>query len=107
MAMSPTSKHANSASPVHPWDKDYENTAFSPVYEPLWRLLEAFLGRVPVHTVLDFGCGDGAYARLMAATGLQVTGIDISATAIAKAATRQLPGCTFIRRAEEKAPFSS
>jgi len=69
---------------VNPWDKDYECTELSPIYEALWSMLRAFLQSVPVKTVLDFGCGDGNYSFLMKEMGLQVTGIDVSARAIEK-----------------------
>jgi len=81
----------------HSWDEDYENDGYSPVYEPLWRMLETFLESVPAGTVLDFGCGDGAYARLMGEKRLRVTGIDISEKAVQKARTRECPQCVFIR----------
>lgn len=44
-------------------------------------------GRTP-GTALDVGCGAGAEAIQLAATGWQVTGVDISAGALAHAATR-------------------
>ena len=31
----------------HSWDGDYENREYSPVYEPLWRMLETFLVERP------------------------------------------------------------
>ena len=81
----------------HSWDGDYETREYSPVYVPLWRMLEAFLGNAPSETVLDFGCGDGTYACLMGEKGRQVTGIDISEKAIQKAGTRKCEKCIFIR----------
>ena len=69
----------------NPWDKDYEGNQLAPIYEPLWKMLQAFLKSVPVNTVLDFGCGDGNYAFLMNEAGFDVTGIDASAKAIGKA----------------------
>lgn len=39
--------------------------------------------RVPASgKLLELGCGEGHYARRLAATGYQVTGVDISATAV-------------------------
>jgi SAM-dependent methyltransferase len=81
----------------HSWDKDYENAGYSPVYEPLWRMLESFIESVSAETVLDFGCGDGAYADLMAEKRLWVTGIDVSGKAIEKARSRKCSQCVFIR----------
>lgn len=83
---------------ANPWDKEYEDTGFSPVYEPLWNMLQSFLDCVPNNTVLDFGCGDGTYACLMAKRGSTVTGIDISEIAVTKAKTRGCPQCSFLTR---------
>lgn len=80
-----------------PWDKEHDRDADSPIYEPLWQMLHTFLKYLSVETVLDFGCGDGAYASLMAEEGLQITGIDLSEKAIQKANARQCHGGTFIR----------
>lgn len=44
--------------------------------------------------LLDMGCGRGRHARLFAAQGLNVTGIDLSAESIADA-RRGCPGATF------------
>jgi SAM-dependent methyltransferase len=71
----------------NPWDKDYEGAQLSPIYEPLWHMLQMFLQSVPFKKVLDFGCGDGRYSFLMKEEGFQVTGIDISPRAIEKAIT--------------------
>jgi|GEM_PF-4913768 len=79
------------------WDKDYENTDLSPVYDPLWEMLQSFLERVPAGRVLDFGCGDGPYACLIADQGFKVAGIDISNVAINKAASRGCRHCSFVR----------
>lgn len=97
MTMSPDPIRSNPMPPVNPWDKDYENTAFSLIYEPLWYMLQSFLDGVGRNTVLDFGCGDGTYACLMAERGSKVMGIDISEAAIKKAATRRCPQCSFIK----------
>jgi hypothetical protein len=52
--------YRSDALPVaNPWDRDYQNAEFSLIYEPLWRMLQAFLAAAPGHAVLDFGCGDG------------------------------------------------
>lgn len=89
------------ANSVNPWDKDYEESKSTPIYEPLWSMLQQFLHRVPVKTILDFGCGDGAYSVLMTKEGFDVTGIDISVKAIEKAKSykNENPGgkCSFIR----------
>ena len=74
---------------LSPWDKDYEGSQFSPIYEPLWHMLQMFLQSIQAKSVLDFGCGDGNYSFLMKEEGLQVTGIDISTRAIKKAITHK------------------
>ena len=70
---------------LNPWDKVYNDTQLSPIYDPLWDMLRKFLQSVPLKTALDFGCGDGNYSFLMKDEGLHVTGIDISTRAIEKA----------------------
>lgn len=86
---------------LSPWDTDYKGTEPSPVYEPLWHMLQQFLGDFPATSVLDFGCGDGNYAYLMAEEGLRVTGVDISLRAVEKAvalgSARTNGRCRFMR----------
>lgn len=82
-------------STAHAWDHEYEDTRVSPVYEPLWHMLQSFLGSVPASTVLEFGCGDGTYACQMSKMGIRITGIDISGNAIKKATARKCSNCTF------------
>ena len=82
---------------ANPWDGDYRTADCSPVYEPLWDMLHSFLDHASSNNVLDFGCGDGTYACLMADRGYKVTGIDISETAVSKATTRGCPRCSFIK----------
>jgi SAM-dependent methyltransferase len=65
--------------------------------ETLVRLVES--GRVLPCRTVDFGCGAGNYAVWLATQGFDVTGIDISPSAIAlarKTAERQGVSCTFI-----------
>ncbi len=44
-----------------------------------------FLPNLVGHSVLDLGCGEGYYSRLLARMGAKVTGIDLSAKMIAAA----------------------
>ncbi len=89
------------AKSVNPWDKDYGGSKSTPIYESLWSMLQQVLHRTPVKTILDFGCGDGAYSVLMSKEGLTVAGIDISAKAIEKARSNNNGNsdgnCSFIR----------
>jgi SAM-dependent methyltransferase len=67
------------------WDDKYKGDQLEPIYEPLWQRLQLFLEKVPVKTILDFGCGDGNYSFLLGNNGFDVFGIDISTNAIKKA----------------------
>lgn len=54
------------------------------------------IGRWKPRSLIEFGCGLGYYTRMIDAFGVDVTGVDISETAIAKA--RELwPGVKFER----------
>jgi SAM-dependent methyltransferase len=61
--------------------------------------------RAPVRTVLDFGCGRGGWVPVLERVfpGARLTGVDISATAIARA-TADLPRHRFERFDGERAP---
>ncbi len=65
--------------------------------DALVRLVES--GKLLPCRTIDFGCGAGNYAVWLARQGFEVTGIDISPSAIdlaRKNAGRQGVGCTFI-----------
>jgi ubiquinone/menaquinone biosynthesis C-methylase UbiE len=56
---------------------------FYTVVESSWRCYESILQSLCTgKTVLEYGCGPGSYAFFMAKLRAQVTGIDISVTAI-------------------------
>lgn len=76
----------------NPWDNDYANNQLKPIYEPLYEMLQSFLQSFSIHSVLDFGCGDGNYSFLIGCNGIEVTGIDISKNAI-EMATRYKDSC--------------
>ena len=81
----------------NPWDTDYKDTRPNPVYTPLWQMLEQFLQTLPGKSLLDFGCGDGNYSRLMMEKGFKVTGIDVSGKAIENALANTGNTVEFIR----------
>jgi SAM-dependent methyltransferase len=65
--------------------------------EALVRLVES--GKLLPCRTIDFGCGAGNYAVWLARQGFEVTGIDISPSAIdlaRKNAAKQGVGCTFV-----------
>ncbi|MBL9086216.1 MAG: class I SAM-dependent methyltransferase [Planctomycetia bacterium] len=60
--------------------------------------------------VRDLGCGDGRYARALAARGCRVTGVDVSETLLAEARRRSpgLPGTpTYVRADMRALPFAA
>jgi SAM-dependent methyltransferase len=56
------------------------------------------LGCRPGDRVLDVGCGQGAFCRVLAAQGLDVTGLDASSELIAAARRRAEPAVSSARR---------
>lgn len=54
--------------------------------------------------VLDLGCGAGRHAKRLAAHGLRVTGMDLSASSILEASRFERPGLRF-RRYDMRRPF--
>ena len=68
------------------------------------RLLE-LLGDVSGREVLDAGCGDGYLARVLAARGARVTGIDLSPQLIENARARDSTGVIGYRVADLSAPL--
>lgn len=55
-------------------------------YAPLKETLLSELANLSVQTVVDLGCGEGDYTQAMADAGYTVIGIDLSKTAIKRAA---------------------
>jgi SAM-dependent methyltransferase len=58
------------------------------------------LGLEPGHHVLDVGCGPGRHAHELAARGIAVTGIDISARFVALARESTVPDASAVARFE-------
>lgn len=79
------------------WYEDwFDQDAYELVYrnrneregEPVIDLLERVVQPTPGSAVLDVACGRGRHARILARRGYNVTGIDLSAHAIAQAQAR-------------------
>lgn len=68
-----------------PWDVAYEGTPTWDTGRPQGAVLRLLEAGLIVGRVLDAGCGTGEHARLIAAAGHPVVGIDVSSLAIAKA----------------------
>jgi 2-polyprenyl-3-methyl-5-hydroxy-6-metoxy-1,4-benzoquinol methylase len=64
----------------------------------------ALIGRVPHGRLLELGCAEGHFTRLLLGLGAEVTAIDLSALAVARARQRA-PGATYhCLRIEELPP---
>ncbi len=74
----------------HEFDKPYWEEHWRQAYHPgvVNPYLEREIGGLAPGTALDAGCGEGAEASWLASQGWQVTGADISAEALARAAGR-------------------
>lgn len=73
-------------------------------YEILPSLLE-LIGDLTGKTVLDAGCGEGYLARVLAARGAQVTGIDISPALIGQARLKDADNLIDYRVADLSGPL--
>ncbi|MDQ6658546.1 MAG: methyltransferase domain-containing protein [Actinomycetota bacterium] len=69
------------------WDERYRSTEQIWSGNPNRRLIEQATDLDP-GTALDVGCGEGADAMWLAQRGWQVTGLDVSAVALARGAAR-------------------
>lgn len=70
--------------PADFWEQRYSGTDQSWSGSPNYSLVDVVAGLAPGRA-LDLGCGEGADAVWLAEQGWDVTGIDISATAVARA----------------------
>jgi SAM-dependent methyltransferase len=61
-------------------------------------------GDVAGRSVLDLGCGEGRFARMLGARGAQVTGLDITGPLL-RAARERSPGLALVRATAERLPF--
>lgn len=96
--------------PIHPWEALHDRLRAGVPwgYEHPDEALEDFLARLSargVGSVIDIGCGNGRNARLAAARGFRVTGVDVSHTALSLAAQR-VPSMSRIAAVIPPFPFA-
>lgn len=72
------------AANVDPWALTVSPMAHQR-YHPL---LEALTPLTPCRSILDVGCGEGHFTRFLTGTSTTVVGIDVSASALGRAAAR-------------------
>jgi SAM-dependent methyltransferase len=75
-----------------------------PSNEPLFAEVLAALDAAPRMELLDVGCGSGYAARMAAALGASVTGIDITPELLAIARER-VPAAVFVEGGMDRLPF--
>jgi ubiquinone/menaquinone biosynthesis C-methylase UbiE len=70
----------------HPWELAWKEGRWQELSPPLPAVSEfaEYLKQVGSKTVLDLGCGAGRHAIFLARAGFQVTGLDVSETALAE-----------------------
>jgi SAM-dependent methyltransferase len=76
-----------------------------PSNEPLFVAVLAAVGVAPGVRLLDIGCGSGYAARMAAARGATVTGIDITAELL-EIARERVPGAEFVLAGMDTLPFA-
>lgn len=92
--MTPEQYDAWYDSPRGRWIGDVE-------FELLGRHLDTKAGT----SLLDVGCGSGWFTRRLAAAGLDVTGVDVEATALDFARARSGPGISYVEGDACRLPF--
>ncbi len=71
------------------WRRDGPPPLTDPTTPARWRALRRALAHLPAGAkVLDFGCGSGLFSGKLIGEGYEVTGVDISETALALARER-------------------
>ncbi|MGW5157104.1 class I SAM-dependent methyltransferase [Nonomuraea wenchangensis] len=81
--------------------EEFENPRLAAVYDPLdpdrsdLDVYAAIAAELGARSVLDVGCGTGTFALMLAARGLEVTGVDPAAASLAVA--RAKPGAERVR----------
>ncbi len=74
----------------HPWELAWKEGRWQELSPPLPAVSEfaEYLKEVGARTVLDLGCGAGRHTILLARAGFQVTGLDVSETALSELQAR-------------------
>jgi len=98
-------------SPAHPWEAAWKEERWLELSPPLPAVINFidFLRRKGGSRVLDVGCGAGRHAIALAKEGFQVTGLDVSDTALgelqARAEKANLSNITLVRHEMAQLPF--
>ncbi len=81
-----TSWHIMGESSAHPWELAWKEGRWQELSPPLTAVSEfaEYLKEVGAKTILDLGCGAGRHAIFLAKAGFQVSGLDVSETALAE-----------------------
>src|SRR5262249_42732245 len=87
-----TDQRETLAAPEYLWSGSAPAPSHAYLLEPVLARLSA----ASAHKVLDLGCGNGAFAASLARRGLDVTGLDQSASGI-DTARHSPPGVRFVR----------
>ena len=96
---------------AHPWEVAWREGRWQEVSPPLPEVAEfaEYLKALHAVKVLDLGCGAGRHTVFLAKAGFQVTGLDVSPTALgelnARLAKANLMNATLVRHEMLELPF--
>src|SRR6059036_215345 len=95
----------------HPWELAWKEGRWQELSPPLPAVAEFadYLKQLNVSKLLDLGCGAGRHAIYLAKAGFQVTGLDVSTTALRELQGRidkyKLTNATIIKHEMSELPF--